>query len=571
MLIFIIGYFAGVIAGVSPCILPILPVVLVGWSAPVVDEANAKRLRQRRSLAVVAGLVLSFSLITALGSIILSSLGLPQNLLRNIGIVLLFLFGLGLIFPKLGEFIERPFLRLTGTAPTGTKSGFVLGLGLGLVFVPCAGPVLAAVSVLGARHHASVASVLLAFFFGFGVATPLLAIALAGDRLVARNRSLSTRTRRLRPVAGALLIAMALAVTFNLVATLQRDIPGYTTSLQHLIEGNSFASSQLRQLQGQHNTGSLIACENQAAAGAMAKLGLCGNAPEFSGISAWLNTPTGQALTMQELRGKVVLIDFWTNSCINCQRTLPHVEAWYQRYHKYGLEIVGVEAPEFAFEHVVSNVQAAAQALGVKYPVAVDDNLSTWNSYSNQYWPAEYLVDAQGVVRHVSYGEGNYGADEGFIRDLLQQTSPSITLPPPTRLPNLTPTGQLSAESYLGTDRSQYLQNGTMNDGAPQNFTLPTSVQSGLYALGGSWTPSPQSILANAKAQLNLHFFAKDVYLVLGGKGTVTETLNGLPLKVTRVSGIPTLYTLVNQQTAHDGILGLSFSPGIRAYDFTFG
>jgi len=263
----LIGYLAGVIAGVSPCILPILPVVLVGWTAPVADAAQAARLRRRRSLSVVAGLVLSFSVITALGSVILSAVGLPQNFLRDAGIALLVLFGLGLLSPRLETVLERPFTRFTRTTTPGARSGFFLGLGLGLVFVPCAGPVLAAVSVLGARHHASWSSVLLSFAFGAGAATPLFSIALAGDTLIERNRRLATRARRLRPAAGVLLIAMALAITFNVATTLQRDIPGYTTTLQHWIEGNTYTTAQLRALQGQHNAGSLINCENTAAAG----------------------------------------------------------------------------------------------------------------------------------------------------------------------------------------------------------------------------------------------------------------------------------------------------------------
>ena len=571
MLLFLIGYLAGVIAGVSPCILPILPVVLVGWSAPVADEANALKARRRRALAVVAGLVLSFSLITALGSVLLSSLGLPQNLLRDSGIVLLALFGVGLMVPALGHLIERPFQRLTRSAPTGAKSGFVLGLGLGLVFVPCAGPVLAAVSVLGARHHASLSSVLLAFFFGAGAATPLLAIALAGDRLIERNRALSKRTRRLRPVAGALLVLMSLAITFNVAATLQRDLPGYTTTLQHWIEGNHYTTTQLRTLQGQVTTGSLATCESEAASGAMATLGRCGVAPEFTGLTGWLNTPGDQPLTMASLRGKVVLIDFWTYSCINCQRTLPHVEAWYHRYKKDGFVVIGVEAPEFAFEHSPHNIAAAAKALGVNYPIAIDDNLNTWNAYANQYWPAEYLVDANGLVRHVTYGEGNYGGDESFLRTLLQEATPGVTLPPPTNVPDTTPTEQLSPETYLGTQRSQYLVNGTMQDGVRQTFTLPTTVTSQSYALGGTWTPSPESISAGPNASLSLNFQAKSVFLVLGGSGTVTETLNGTPLKTVTVKGYPTLYTLVSLPTAQTGLLHLAFHGNVQAYDFTFG
>jgi len=567
----LIGYLAGAIAGVSPCILPILPVVLVGWTAPVADAAQAARLRRRRSLSVVAGLVLSFSVITALGSVILSAVGLPQNFLRDAGIALLVLFGLGLLSPRLETVLERPFTRFTRTTTPGARSGFFLGLGLGLVFVPCAGPVLAAVSVLGARHHASWSSVLLSFAFGAGAATPLFSIALAGDTLIERNRRLATRARRLRPAAGVLLIAMALAITFNVATTLQRDIPGYTTTLQHWIEGNNYTTAQLRALQGQHNAGSLINCENTAAAGEMVGLGRCGVAPNFSGISAWLNTPGHAPLTMAGLRGKVVLVDFWTYSCINCLRTLPHVKAWYQRYAKDGLVVVGVEAPEFAFEHVTSNVATAATQLGVTYPVAIDNNLDTWNAYANQYWPAEYLVDASGVVRHVAYGEGFYSADEQDIRTLLLAAHPGLHLPPPSSVPDLTPTQQVSPETYLGADRAQYLDGQTVVSGTTSSFTMPAHLASQTYALGGVWSVTGQSIHAGSNAQLDLQFSAHHVYLVLGGDGVVTETLNGQPYKTVHVHGIPTLYTLFGAPSITSGVLGLSFTPGVDAYDFTFG
>ena len=567
-----IGFFAGVIAGVSPCILPILPVVLVGWTAPVAEGANPLRARRRRAVAVVAGLVLSFGILTALGSVILSSLGLPQDLLRNVGIVLLVVFGVGLMVPRFETLIERPFRRLTRSAPTGAKSGFVLGLGLGLVFVPCAGPVLAAISVLGARHHASLYSVILSFFFAAGAATPLLAIALAGDRLIERNRSLAQRTRRLRPFAGALLILMALAITFNAASALQRWLPTYTQSLQHIVERNSFTLAELRHLNGDGaNDGSLVACENVAAEGYEAGLNRCGVAPSFTGITAWLNTPGDRPLSLTALRGHVVIVDFWTYSCINCQRTLPHVEAWYQRYHADGLDIVGVEAPEFAFEHEVSNIRAAAKSLGVDYPIAVDDNLDTWTAYSNEYWPAEYLIDSAGVVRHVDYGEGNYSQTESLIRQLLVAAHPGLRLPPPTNVPDLTPTEATSPETYLGTERSQYLAGQSMTNGRAALFRFPASIPQYEYALAGTWTPSAQAITAGSGAQLTLSFQAEHVYLVLGGSGSVTVAVNGHRTGVVEVHGFPTLYTLVNQATDKAGTLSLSFSPGVKAYDFTFG
>jgi cytochrome c biogenesis protein CcdA/thiol-disulfide isomerase/thioredoxin len=566
-----IGFVAGIIAGISPCILPILPVVLVGWTDPVADEEHPLRARRRRAVVVVLGLVVSFALITALGSAVLSALDLPQNLLRDVGIVLLVLFGLGLLIPNLGTLIERPFARFARTNATRTGSAFLFGLGLGTVFVPCAGPVLAAISVLGARHHASFYSVVLSFFFAAGSAVPLLAIALAGDRLIERNRRLSTRARRLRPLGGALLIAMALVIAFNWANGLQTFLPGYTSTLQQHIEGNSFAFKELQSLKGtKANDGSLTKCEGYAASGYSQGLSTCGLAPNFTGITKWFNTPGDRALSLAGLRGHVVLVDFWTYSCINCQRTLPHVEAWYQRYHDDGFDVIGVQAPEFAFEHVLSNIRSAIKSLGVRYPVAVDNNLDTWTAYNNEYWPAEYLVGANGVIRHVDYGEGNYGADEDLIRQLLKQADPGVTLPPPTNVPNLTPTVEMSPETYLGFDRSQYLDNGEAQPG-DNDYTFPHAITAYSYALSGRWRTESQQIVALGDSQLTLNFQANDVYLVMNGTGTIKVSLNGAYQRTITVSGYPRLYTMVQRKSDSEALLNLQFSPGLEAYDFTFG
>jgi cytochrome c biogenesis protein CcdA/thiol-disulfide isomerase/thioredoxin len=567
-----IGFVAGIIAGISPCILPILPVVLVGWTDPVADEHHPLRARRRRAAVVVLGLVVSFALITALGSAVLSSLGLPQNLLRDVGIVLLILFGLGLLIPNLGTWLERPFARFARTNATRTGSAFLFGLGLGTVFVPCAGPVLAAISVLGARHHASFYSVVLSFCFAAGSAVPLLAIALAGDRLIERNRRLATRARRLRPLGGALLIAMALVIALNLTNGLQTLLPGYTTTLQQHVEGNSFAFRELQSLKGtKTNDGSLTTCESYAASGYSQGLSKCGLAPNFTGITKWFNTSHDRPLSLEGLRGHVVLVDFWTYSCINCQRTLPHVEAWYQRYHDDGFDVIGVQAPEFAFEHVLSNIRDAIKSLGVLYPVAVDNNLDTWTAYNNEYWPAEYLVGANGVIRHVDYGEGNYAADEQLIRQLLKQANPGVTLPPPTNVPDLTPDVAMSPETYLGAERSQYLWGATPELGTSTLYHFPSSVPDGYYALSGRWRTESQQIVAQGHSQLTLNFQANDVYLVMNGTGTIKVSLNGVYQRTITVSGYPRLYTMLQQKPDAAGLLNLQFSPGLQAYDFTFG
>ena len=556
----LVGFVAGLITGISPCILPVLPMVLVAGAT-----GTAPASRRWRSVAVVVGLVLSFSTITLLGTTVLSALGLPEDLLRDAGLVLLGLFGLGLLVPAIAEILERPFLRLHAPRPATSRGGFVLGLGLGAVFVPCAGPVLAAISVIGATNHLSFTGLLLTLAFAAGAGVPLLAVALAGDAVIDRVRALRKRARGMRIGGGAVLIVMTLAIGLNLTDGLQQDVPGYTSALQSGVEGGKSVQSQLHSLTG-GGSASLMSCTMSAT------LQDCFPAPDFQGIAAWLNTPGGAPLTIKSLRGKVVLVDFWTYSCINCQRSLPHVEAWYQRYQADGLVVVGVHTPEFAFEHVVSNVRSAVQQFGITYPVAVDNSYSTWNAYGNEYWPADYLIDASGDVRYESFDEGQYGQTETAIRQLLVDANPHVKLPPATDVPDLTPTELTSPETYLGYSRLQYLAGVTsIQDDAPATYEFPSSITVGEYGLSGRWTIGFEESTAGADARLELDFKAKDVYLVLGGSGTLSLALDGRALGTINVSGIPRLYTLVSGPSEQTGLLVLTASPAVEAYDFTFG
>jgi cytochrome c biogenesis protein CcdA/thiol-disulfide isomerase/thioredoxin len=575
-LLLLIGLVAGVVAGISPCILPVLPVVLVaGATTPEQSDsetagepaAGRRRRGLGRPLAVVGGLVLSFSALILAGSEVISFLHLPQDLIRDVGIVLLGLVGLSLVVRPLSALLERPFSRLRAPTPSGAAGGFVLGLALGVVYVPCAGPILAAITVVGATHHVGLEALGLTLAFGVGTALPLLLVAFAGRELAGRVKALRLRAPAVRGAGGVVLIAMAVAIALNLFAGLQREVPGYTSALQSRIEGGSQVRKDLGHLTG-GSASSLANC-NSSATGLVD----CGPAPAFKGITAWLNTPGGKPLTIASLRGKVVLIDFWTYSCINCQRTLPHVEAWYREYAKYGFVVVGVHTPEFAFEHVVSNVRSQAAALGVHYPIAVDDDYDTWNAYDNEYWPAEYLVDAGGDVRHVHFAEGDYSLTESLIRQLLLDAHPGVVLPPATDLPDLTPTGELSPETYLGYERVQYLypDDQVAND-SPYTYQFPKGgIPLGAFGLSGVWTDHSQEATAGARAELELAFVAEDVYLVLGGSGTVKVSVGGDHVQTIAVSGVPRLYTLFHASSSDSALLLLQVTPGVQAYDFTFG
>ncbi len=566
MSLVLIALIAGLIAGISPCILPVLPIIFAaGVATPDVNQLTPNS--WRRSTAIVLGIVVSFSVLVLVGTEILNVLHLPYWFLRWLGVTVLVAVGASYLVPQLAVWLERPFARLARFQPRRSSGGFVVGLGLGLVFTPCAGPILASITVLGSTEHVSLELVFITVAFAAGAGLPLFVIAFAGDQMVHRVRYLRERAPTLRHAGGVVLIVMAVVIGANWLSFLQRDLPGYTTALQNQFEGSKSTRTGLENLRPGKSV-ALAKCPVSSAG-----LVNCSPAPSFTDIAAWLNTPNDLPLTIQGLHGKVVLVDFWTYSCINCQRTLPHVEAWYGRYARYGLVVVGVQSPEFAFEHIISNVKVQAKALGVKYPIAVDNNLGTWNAYGNEYWPAEYLVDSQGTVRHVDFGEGSYAQSESLIRALLVKAHPGLKLPPPTSVPNLTPTQQTNPESYVGLERLQYLDASVQPQaGVPTKLRFPSSLQPYTFGLSGTWTFAQQEATSGAKAKLELNYLARHVYLVMGGQGTVTVSAgDGTAPRTIEVRGVPRLYTLLNASQSSAGTMVLKLSPGVQAYDFTFG
>lgn len=518
----LLGLLAGVVTSLSPCVLPVLPVVLTAGA--------------RQPWAVVGGLVTSFSLATLFGALVLDALHLPAGLLRDAGIAALVLLGLGLIFPRIGQALERPFARLRGRIPQG-RNGYLTGLALGLVYVPCAGPVLATIAVVGATQRIGLDSLLLTAAFGVGTGIPLFLLAASGSALTRRVRWLRERAGGLRIATGVAMLLLATVTAVNLAAVVQRIVPDYTAAAQR-----AFGTGQLDQVT---------------------------HAPEFTGITTWLNTPNGQPVKLPELRGKPVLVNFWTYSCVNCQRALPHVKQWQQTYRAAGLTVVGVHTPEFAFERDPANVADQAKALGVTYPVAIDNAYATWNAYSNRYWPAIYLIDATGQVRASHFGEGDYAEIEQQLRGLLTEAG-STELPAATDVPDRTPRTRLTPETYLGAEHAPLSVSGSSPAlGETQHHTFPARVQADTFALDGTWTAEAQHLTAGPNARLRLDFRAAAVHLVLGGTGTVTTEINGKQTTIP-VSGAPTLRTLHTAASAEHGVLTLSFSPGVQAYAFTF-
>ncbi|MFL5970005.1 MAG: thioredoxin family protein, partial [Gaiellaceae bacterium] len=384
--------------------------------------------------------------------------------------------------------------------------------------------------------------VVIALAYAAGVALPMLALA-AGSRRLASGFREHARTVR---IAGGVLMAAAAVVIYNGWAeSLQTKVPGYASWLQDAIEGSATAKDRLSSLSGAQSQPS----KYQAA-------------PDIQGISAWINS---KPLRTKGLRGKVVLVDFWTYSCINCLRTLPYLKSWDDRYRADGLVIVGVHSPEFAFEHSLGNVRAAVRRLGVRYPVALDNDFGTWNAYHNQYWPADYLIDRNGRIRDVHFGEGAYAETEQKIRRLLGRS-----LPPALREPDRTPTELRTPESYLGYLRIGNYRGSPIRPDTSATYRFPPGLERDAYAYAGTWTVENERILAGRAARLRLHFHARSVHLVLSGHGVVGVKLNGRTLRDVRITG-DRLYTLVTQKRARDGLLELRFTPGLSAYAFTFG
>ncbi len=452
-----IGVLAGMVTALSPCVLPVLPVLLAGGASG------------RKPLRIIAGLVASFTVFTLFASWLLGKLGLPQDFLRNLAIALLFLVAATLIVPQFARWLERPFARLTRFRAGG--GGFLLGASLGLVFVPCAGPVLAAISVVAANNNVGWRAILLTLAYAIGAAIPMLAVAYGGRGLAGRLR---THAASLRLASGILIGVVALALAFNQDTRFQTALPGYTAALQKHIEDTPTAKRQLAKVRG--GTAKPIAVKKQTSTPDLPDYGL---APALAKTGHWFNSPP---LTLKKLRGKVVLLDFWTYSCINCLRTLPHLESWYKTYKDAGLVVLGVHTPEFAFEHVTSNVGAAVKRLGVTYPVVQDNDYGTWDAYSNEYWPAEYLIDRTGHIRHTHFGESSYGETESLIRELLGDDGAKAKA-----LPDLTPTGLTTPESYLGfgrLDRLRFVGSNVKPD-AEATYSVPEVARPERHRLRG--------------------------------------------------------------------------------------
>jgi cytochrome c biogenesis protein CcdA/thiol-disulfide isomerase/thioredoxin len=592
LLLLLFALIAGAGTAITPCVLPVLPALL---SAGAVGG-------RRRPLGIVVGLAVTFTIAIVVLAQLVKGIGLASGAARSAAIVILLAFGVVMLIPDVAARLQAPLSRLARFGPRTRGTGFVSGLGvgaaLGFVCAPCAGPILAAVTSVSASSGASAKVVAVALAYAAGLSAVMLLYALGGRAALDRVRR-SVRGHVVERTLGAVLILTGVAMAANLDVRFEEllaksNLPAVLVDPTKALENSRAVQNRLASLRPpsrfarrQLEAGKTPVPSHPGVAIAgvpTPPLNDLGTAPNFTDTQRWFNTPGGRPLTLSGLRGHVVLVDFWTYTCINCLRTLPFLKGLYATYHRYGLEVVGVETPEFTFERSASNVAQAIRSDGIRYPVVQDNNYGTWNAYQNQYWPAEYLIDAHGQVRHTQFGEGDYLQSEAAVRELLYEAG-ARHLPMPMSARAILPSAGLNTpETYLGSDRAS----GFVPPLKPGVHTYPGVASAGLntFALRGTWRETPQyAAPVSPGAQIQAGFQAAHVYLVMTSTGNlprqVRVLLDGHPIpardagadvhgaKVT-VHG-QRLYSLVSLPAAQQHDLTLQVPPGVSAFDFTFG
>ncbi len=511
MLIFLLAYIGGALTIFSPCVLPVLPFIF----------ARSDQSFRRSGLPILLGMAATFTLLASFAAVGGAWLVEVNQYGRYAAMALLLLLGVALIFPALSERLMRPFVALGGRLQqqadqkNSLQGSLLLGVAVGFLWAPCAGPILGLVLAGAALNGANLYSALLLLVFAAGAATSLGVALLAGGRvfkLMKRGLGAEEWVRRglgVAVVVGVVVIAL-----------------GWDT---RFLSQFSFLSTANTEQQ-------LI--EKLAQRPATADLAEARMAPPLAGATQWLNSPP---LNAESLRGKVVLVDFWTYSCINCLRTLPYLKAWDEKYRAQGLLIIGVHAPEFAFEKDLGNVGQAVRDLGIKYPVAVDNQYAIWNAFQNQYWPAHYLIDAQGRIRHQHFGEGAYQETEQMIQSLLKEAHSDLALNGGfVQVAGAGATAaaantQKSPETYLGYARQENLTSPeAIKRDVPARYSAPRTLKSDQWALSGEWLIAKESaVLQSIGGTISYRFQGRDLHLVLsshnGKPVRFKVTLDGKP------------------------------------------
>lgn len=579
IILILFAFIAGLVTVLSPCILPILPIVLSG------SVTGGKQ----RPLGVVTGFISSFTFFTLFLSAIVQATGLSADVLRTVSVVVVGAFGVSLLVPQFQVMLEQLFSRLAGAVSSAQQkaqtvhsdfiAGIVIGISLGLVWTPCVGPILASVITLAATGSVSGQAVLITLAYSVGTAIPLLAITWGGRELLNRHPWLVQNSGRIQKVFGVLMILTAIAIHFNLDRSFQAYVleafPQYGVGLTQF-EDNEAVRTQLDELGTDPMDKSDMGKPMDQLSGSNYPL-----APELIPGGEWFNT---DPLTMQRLRRKVVLVDFWTYTCINCIRTLPYLRTWHDKYADDGLVILGIHTPEFEFEKDAANVQEAIEDFELKYAVMQDNNYATWRAYNNRYWPAKYLIDKNGRIRYTHFGEGAYDETESMIQELLRETGSEVTdviNNPSYRVTARTP------ELYLGYFRMDYLDDpAQLKRDESSTYSIPSQLRLHHFAFGGSWEVNEEYAMPARGANFKLHFDASQVFLVMRPTSPdatrvrvildgeiVGEDTAGKDV----VDGVVTvdtdrLYKLINLPEPGQHILELQFLDGkIELFAFTFG
>jgi cytochrome c biogenesis protein CcdA/thiol-disulfide isomerase/thioredoxin len=588
MWLLVLAYLGGVLTIVSPCILPVLPFVFARTGQPFVKSG----------LPLLVGMALTFALVATLAAVGGGWVVQLNQYGRWLALVFVALFGLTLLMPQLAERLTRPLVaagsRLSEAAGADARprpgASFLIGVATGLLWAPCAGPILGLLLTGAALQGASIQTTFLLLAYAAGAATSLaLALLLGGKVFSAMKRSIGAGEWVRRGLGAAMLAGVA-AIALGLdTGVLARFSTASTGGIEQAL---------VEKLSGKSPRNS--AAPNTVAEGAVqvadktpGTLPVEGNLPPLDGAVQWLNSPP---LDAQALKGKVVLVDFWTYSCINCLRSLPYVKAWAEKYRDQGLVVIGVHAPEFAFERDVSNVTKAMKDLGINYPVAIDNEFKIWRAFNNEYWPAHYFADAQGRIRYHHFGEGAYAESERVIQQLLHEAGAAKVagglISAQAEGVQMAPDSDAvqSPETYVGYQRAEHFVPETaLVPDQVAAYNPPAQLALNDWSLGGQWHVGPERATASAPAsRIVYRFHARDLHLVLGsgadGKpvrfkvlidGKAPGDAHGMDVAPDG-SGTVTdqrLYQLVRQS---DGVTDRTFSiefldPGASAYAFTFG
>jgi cytochrome c biogenesis protein CcdA/thiol-disulfide isomerase/thioredoxin len=552
LILLLFAFVSGLLTILAPCIWPLLPIVFSASSTG----------GKTKPLGITLGVILSFTFFTLALSYLIKIIPFDPNVIRLLAVAVLIFFGLVFLIPSWNIRVEGFLSHLSGKIGSvkkndnGFLAGFLIGFSLGIVWSPCAGPILGTIAVLASTQSVNISVIILTLVYVTGIGIPLFIFATVGNKIVNQSRFLNKYLGKIQQLFGVIMILTALAILTNFDKTLEARLLNFFPSYSDFVnkfESNQAVKTQLDQLKRNKNTSTSR-----------------GNAPEFTGINKWLNTD--KPLTLASLKGKVVLVDFWTYTCINCIRTLPHLTAWYEKYKNQGFVVVGVHTPEFEFEKNTNNVKDAIKRFNIGYPVAQDNDYATWNAFNNQYWPAEYLIDANGNIRHTHFGEGEYDATEQLIKDLLVEAGKKVTSGL-ISMPDTTPKSILTPETYLGSSRSERSD----SSGNPQlNY----------FSLNNKWDIQPEFAKANKGAILQFHFIAGHVYLVMhpNHPGDKVKVFLDNKLINTNQSGkdissstitldSDRLYEIVDLHGKNEEhLLRLEFeNEGIECFAFTFG